>query len=226
MSLKRRLQTFLSFFFPIKLKTYTSGFSGKLFIYQVNGKKILDTSQVNYSYNSLHKVFKKALAHSRISPQQIQRSLILGLGGGSIVSILRTDYKIQSLIIAVEIDPVIIDIAKKEFNIDQYYPVDIIQADADAWVRQNTLSFDLICVDLFINSEVPSIFLSTDFVDQLLRNTNSGGIVCFNIMIVNDKVNHIYQTIYKYLSGSVGKTISSLDHIEVEENNRVLIFKK
>jgi len=226
MSFNDQFQKFSSFFFPIKLKTFHSQYSGELFIYRVNGKKILDTTTVNYSFNSLHKVFRKAFAQTELKAQNIKNVLVLGLGGGSIINLLRTNYHIKATITAVEIDPIIVGIAESEFNIHKYDPINIITSDAEEWIKKNSSTFDIICVDLFINAEVPSVFLTPEFANYLLVATNNDGTIYFNIMIMNDKINSSFNTIYNHFTENSSKSIKSATYIEVEENNRVLIIKK
>jgi spermidine synthase len=226
MTLKDQFQNFLSYFFPVKLKTFHSNFSGDLYIYKVNGKKVLDTHSVNYSFNALHKVFKRAFAKTGIDPQNTKNVLILGLGGGSIVQLLRSEHHIKSPITAIEIDPVIVEIARSEFDLHKYDPINIVVSDAQLWMNENTTTFDIICVDLFINAEVPSPFLQTGFIDQLVKATNTGGTIYFNIMIINKKIHSAFSSIQHHSSQLSGLAISSVEYIEVEENNRVLIIRK
>lgn len=217
---------FLSLFVPIKLRTYTSEYSGKLYIFLVRGKKILDTSTVNYSFNSLHRVFKKAFNQTLQEPKKIKEVLILGLGGGSIIKLLRINHGVVGKITAIEIDPIIAEIATTEFDVHQYDPVSLVIADAEDWVKNNSYQFDLICVDLFINAEVPAAFFSIHFIDQLLRILNNDGRIYFNVMIINDQSNKSFHTLYNYLLENTGKMIKGIKYMEIEENNRVMIIEK
>ena len=104
----------LSFFYPITRKV-KSDYNGTIEITWYNGKKQLNTKNANYSYGSLQKILKTGL--QKIELNHCKNILLLGLGGGSVIKTLRDDFDYQHYITAIDIDPVIINIAQEEFNI-------------------------------------------------------------------------------------------------------------
>jgi spermidine synthase len=220
------IKKLFSYFSGVLLRKYISNYSGNLYIMLENGKKVLNTDQVNYSYNSLHRVFKTAFARSGLKADPIDHTLILGLGGGSILQILREDYNLKTPITIVEIDPVIIEIARREFNIDQYSPIHIIEADAMEYVENNTIQHNLVCIDLFINENVPSEFLNIAFMQKLLSATTISGSIYFNIIVAGKQVKEKLAEIRKFLEQKKGTEISDSYSLELEENNLVLVVKK
>ena len=52
---------YLSYLSVIQERTYTSAYNGTLEINWINGKKVLDTENTNYSYGNLGLVLNKAL---------------------------------------------------------------------------------------------------------------------------------------------------------------------
>ena len=92
-----------------------SKYSGILEINYVDGQKVLDSKNTSYSYGNLQKVWELTL--DQIPFRGIERILILGMGGGSSIELLRDKFKFTGKIGAVEIDPVIIDIARFAFII-------------------------------------------------------------------------------------------------------------
>ncbi len=215
-----------SYFWDIPLKKYESLLSGELTIALVNGRKVLNTQRVNYSYSSLHKVFQAVFKKSHLKNHLPQQVLMLGLGGGSIVEILRRDYGSIAPITVIEIDPVIIDIAKLEFNIDQYKPIDIIQMDAIDYINNSPAIYDMICIDIFINELVPDPFLTNDFVQRLIHILDQGGWIYFNIMISNTGLQSKFDGILEFLRRKKGHEIAEVTFYEIEENNRVLVVRK
>jgi len=95
--------------------------------------------------------------------------LILGMGGGSVIKTLQDDFKYENIITAIDIDPVIIKIAKEEFDIVENENLKIICEDAQLFMQFNTRKFDLIIIDLFIDIKVPSPFLETAFWQNLVN---------------------------------------------------------
>lgn len=215
-----------SYFFVIQLQKYKSIYSDTLIIAVENGKKVLNTNDVNYSYNSLHRVFKTAFKKSKLIIKQDTKALILGLGGGSIIQILREDYLLSAPIKLIEIDPIIIEIATTEFGINRYSPLDIVEEDAFDFINKNTEVYDLICMDIFINDCVPEKFLTINFIEKLVKSLELGGSIYFNVMLPNKRFKSIFMEIFTYLLRNKNKEITDVYYLKLEENNKVLIVKK
>jgi len=158
----------LSYIYPITKKV-SSQFNGTLEITWFNGKKYLNTKNANYSYGSLQKVLKIGL--QKIDLSICKNILLLGMGGGSVIETLRTDFNYQKNITAVEIDPVVIKIAEDEFSISENKTLKIICEDAQLFMQLNTRKFDLIITDLYIDTTVPSPFLETPFWQDLINTS-------------------------------------------------------
>lgn len=155
-----------------------SKYSGILEIRMDRGQKVLDSPNTSYSYGNLQKVWDKTL--ERITLSHKQRVLVLGMGGGSVIQLLREKYEFDGPIVAVEIDPVIVAIASEEFGIRNSRKLKIICTDAMDFVKRTTRGFDLILIDLFIDDRVPEKILSSGFWESLARHCKPGGRIFFN----------------------------------------------
>lgn len=160
------------------LRFYPSPINRRLKIFWKEGKKILNTKNANYSYDGLQEVLNKGL--DRIPMEEINSVLVLGMGGGCVVDSLRNKYFYYGPIVGVELDPVIIEIAEKEFNISQYDDVEIIQADAKRFLPTHDKKYDLIVVDVFIDIKVPKKFYSPKFWKKIEDKVEDNGFVLFN----------------------------------------------
>lgn len=169
-----------SFFIPITRKV-KSEYSGDLELTWIDGRKLLDASHANYSYGSLQRVLEFALR--KIDLSAVENVLVLGLGGGSVIKSLRQVFDYQLVIVAVDIDPVIIEIAKKEFGVIPDYRTEIVCEDAVDYVGKDFPKFDLIIIDLFIGNKVPEKFFSTEFSKQVKAKVRDGGVIIFNSII-------------------------------------------
>ena len=87
---------FTSFLSPAKLEERKGEVTPQLEIYLSNGRHILDSARVNYSFGGLHAVFRKAFSQFNIRERDINSALILGFGAGSVASILCNEYKKRS----------------------------------------------------------------------------------------------------------------------------------
>lgn len=178
--------------YPIT-KTIISTFSGKLEITIKNGIKHLNTKNANYSYGALQLILKFGL--NKINLKKVNSVLLLGLGGGSVIQTLRDDFNYQKHITAVDIDPVIIDIAKREFDIKDSSTLKIICQDALQYVHQNTQQFDLIIIDLFIDIDVPKQFLELPFWETIIKSKSSNGVILFNGSLEKEKSQNLKKVI-------------------------------
>lgn len=195
------MKRLLSYIYPVT-KTITSKYSGDLEITWYNGKKHLNSENANYSYGSLQRILKFGLEKVQLS--RVNSILILGMGGGSVIETLRADFNYTNTIEAIELDPVIIDIAKTEFGIIENQQLKIHCADAFDFVETNTKQFDLIIVDLYIDLSVPDQFLSTMFWDHVLNSKSSKGVILFNASVKNADhtkietlINHLKTKVFK-----------------------------
>lgn len=169
----------ISYIFPIT-KKIQSKYNGYLELTVVNGKTVLDTSNANYSYGSLQKVLKFSLEHTDVI--HANNVLLLGLGGGCVLRTLWDDFNYKGDVTAVDIDPVVIDVAEKEFGIVGDSKTEIICADAFDYAQNNLTKFDLIIIDLFIDNVVPEKFLQEPFWKEILKKVNPHGTIIFNTL--------------------------------------------
>lgn len=174
----------LSYFYPLTKKVH-SDYSGTLEITWYNGKKHLDTKNANYSYGSLQRILKFGL--EKINLKQVNSVLLLGLGGGSVIETLRNDFLYSKTITAVDIDSVVIDIAKNEFKLKDDAQLQIVCEDALLFMQANNNQYDLIIIDLFIDTEVPMAFLALPFWKHVIDASTSNGAILFNASLEKTK---------------------------------------
>ncbi|MBG44061.1 MAG: spermine synthase [Aequorivita sp.] len=160
-------------------RRFSSTINGTLEITYVNGKKVLDTENANYSYGSLQKILEIGL--TKIDLNTVENILLLGMGGGSIIQSLRETFDYHKNITAVEIDPEIIRLAKEEFGISASKNLQITEDDAFHYVKTCREKFQLIIIDLFIDTEVPHIFYGTEFCKNVSKILCKSGWLIFNI---------------------------------------------
>lgn len=170
----------LSYIWPIT-KKIESEYSGIMEVTSVDGKKLLYSTNANYSFGSLQRLLETGL--SKVDLKNVSSVLVLGMGGGSVIFSLRKKLKYKGKIVAVEFDKKIIDIARDEFSILQFDDLIIENADAFEFVSQSRDKYDLIIIDLFIDTEVPTQFYSIDFIENLDQLMSSKSSLIFNLGI-------------------------------------------
>ncbi|WP_226294388.1 spermidine synthase [Aquimarina algicola] len=191
---KKIISKIISYVWPIT-KEIKSTINGTLEVTWMNGKKVLDSQNANYSYGTLQKLLHYGLTKINIS--STSDILLLGLGGGSVISSLRNTFEHKGKITALEIDQVVIDIAIDEFKIKNLNNLEIICEDALSYIHNCNKKFDLIIVDIFIDNKVPEPFYTHTFWKQTLSLVNKEGYVIFNAGINlknNTKVDTLIST--------------------------------
>lgn len=173
------IKKIISYLFPLT-RYIESDFNGQLELTMIDGKTFLNTRNTNYSYGSLQKVLKFSLTHTDLS--RVRSILVLGLGGGSVLKTLRNEFGYTGRIISVDIDPVIIEIAKNEYQITEDEETEIICSDAFDYIKNVGNKFDLIIIDLFIDNKVPDKFLLIEFWHEVIDRLNTHGTIIFNTL--------------------------------------------
>lgn len=191
------MKKLFSYLFPLAQKKYHSKISGALEINLVDGKKVLDTANSNYSYGSLQKILHRGLEEINFD-DTIQTVLVLGMGGGSIVETIRTNFKSNAFIELVDIDEEIISIAKNEFELEKYGNLNLVLSDASDYIQNTNQQFDVIIVDIFIGDTVPAQFTETKFINSVGEHLSPNGKLIYNTMrnsLSRDQFNRITKSL-------------------------------
>ena len=197
----------VSFLFPQKIEVRKSSVSGDVEVNYSNGKYVLDTLNVNYSFGGLHTIFQKAFNQFNVRERNIKNVLILGFGSGSVASILQHEYRMDVSITGIEKDKEVIELAKKYFGIDEYKNLTLKCACAYDFVLNAPLtSFDLIVVDVFVDLFVPEKCQDEKFIAALGKLLSENGILFYNFIARNAITRDRGAKLYKHLNQWVGST--------------------
>src|SRR5690606_39240785 len=130
---------------------------------------------------------KKALQHTSSDfISEDANILLLGMGGGDVIKQLQQQFKSKAHITALEIDPVIIQIAMTEFGILPGNKLEIIQDDARMYLKYLKKSFYLIIVDLFNDTKILEFVFHNVFLQSLFNALNNQGSAIFNTVNLSD----------------------------------------
>jgi len=184
------------------------------------GKLLLNTTNANYSYGNLHKVFEDVFEIIEIEKTPPQNILLLGLGTGSVIDILQRQYGFDPRITAVEIDQAIIDALQYWDNLD-LSKTNIICGDAFDAVNTLPNDFDLIIVDIFIDLDVHPGIHNKEFLLKIKSLLKPKGRILINYVVNTRQQKEkfaefqiLLMDLFKYIKGH-----------EVMYMNRVLELK-
>jgi spermidine synthase len=206
------------------IEKQSSEVNSLLEVVRIGDKTLLNSLNTNYSYGGLHRVFQKAFKEVNIVGEKIKHTLILGFGAGSVASILREELMLECRIIGVERDPEVVRLGNEYFNLARFQQLEIIIKDAADYIRENDAKFDLIVVDVYVDFAVPESCQTIDFVTNLNKRLEPGGIILFNKLIYNHQTGKEATELENKFRTLAGSTTV----IKVKENvrNRVIVHKK
>ncbi|HYM98026.1 MAG TPA: fused MFS/spermidine synthase [Candidatus Sulfotelmatobacter sp.] len=104
---------------------------------------------------------------------------ILGLAGGTAARQLTAVYGTGVQITGVEIDPDILDVARRYFHLDEpnVHPV---VADARYWLDTQAAKYDVIVLDAYRQPYIPFHLTTREFFSEVRDHLNPGGAVVVN----------------------------------------------
>ena len=178
----KKIKNIVSYMYPIVIETREGSVTPYLEVMKSNGKYVLNSHNANYSFGGLHILFDAFFKQIDIKKYDIKNVLLLGMGAGSVISLLKQKYKINCAITAIEKDEVVIELAKKYFEIEKYKPLSIVNDDAFEFVKTTYKKYDLIISDIFIDGNVPAIFATPEYVNNLKRISNEKSCIIYNKM--------------------------------------------
>jgi spermidine synthase len=111
----------------------------------------------------------------------IRRVLVIGLGGGTIPKRFIRDYP-QVSVTAVDIDPYVIDIAAKYFDVHQSTRLSIKEADGRIFLRRSPEKWDMIVLDAYYADSVPFFLTTREFFTIARAHLNPGGVLVNNVV--------------------------------------------
>lgn len=124
-------------------------------------------------------------------------ALVLGLGGGSLVRAL-AQMQPDCVTTAVEIRPLVIELAQRFFLLDNHSHCQLVCADASEYLRQaQPHTTDLIFADLYWSLVMDQQQKSSEFIQLCKKHLSEQGWLALNIASRKDLDNKLVQLLYR-----------------------------
>jgi spermidine synthase len=195
------------------------GLFGPLEVCWERGRKVINSAHANQSHGALHRVLHAALRPALREIGAPRNTLLLGLGGGSAVRIIGRELRMPHRILAVELDPAMIDLAARHFGMKNHDRLQVVQGDAIILAHTLRERFDLVVVDLFADSEPAQGGATSGFIHALRDRLAEGGRICFNTMAYDARTREHSERVH----GLLRRAFLHVRIIEAEGVNRVFI---
>lgn len=153
------------------------------------GKRMRQTSVDVTAPYTLQYDYAKAMFASLVLRPAHDRVLLVGLGGGGMVHFLNHFFP-ETKVDIVDIDPVVVQVAREWFGIDNSEQNTVFTADGVAHIDQAAPhSWDVIYMDVFLkptaegtnSAGVPKTTTHRQFLERLRKRLRPGGLLVFHM---------------------------------------------
>lgn len=110
-----------------------------------------------------------------------KKILIIGLGGGSIPKKYQKEFPGMEIDVA-EIDPAVVEVAKKYFHFVESKNVRVYAQDGRLFLTRSSQRYDLILADAYFTDAIPFHLTTREFFRTAERRLTSNGILVINII--------------------------------------------
>jgi spermidine synthase len=170
--------------------------------FETRRKKVTNQACIDLE-NKQRMVFEYShglLAGYAITPNP-KRILIIGLGGGVLSNVMH-ELSPNAEIINVDIDPVVVKLAKKYFDYKDGNNIKTVIKDGRVFVKRALLKkekFDWIVLDAFNGDYIPEHLMTKEFLTETKKLLNDGGILTantFSSSLLYDYESATYQNVF------------------------------
>jgi len=209
------------------LEKIDSKINGKIEIREdIFGRKSLLVGGISQSGHLIEKSWQKPLklitGHPRPrlrltegGQSPITNVLILGLGAGSAAKVIHNSFP-KAKITGMEIDPIMIKMAKKYFDLSTVKNLEIKICDAISLITDHcslVTDPDLILVDLYLGDRVPKEATTERFLKDVKKSLSPSGIALFNRLYYGKKKKEANQ-----FESRLKKIFSEVEPLHVSAN--------
>ncbi len=126
-----------------------------------------------------------------------ERVLVLGLGGGALPARMLRDYPGMT-VDAVEIDPVVVDVAERYFALPEDERLRVYVEDARRYVQRTGERYDIVVVDCYHADALPFHLTTREFFEEIDGVLEPGGVVAYNIIsAVEGERSDLFRSLYR-----------------------------
>jgi spermidine synthase len=131
--------------------------------------------------DDLPMLYARVIGLAAVYPQDIKRVLVLGLGGGA-VPLYLARFLPDATVDSVEVDPGVIEAAKKYFGLRETERFHLIESDGRIYLNRHSEKYDIIVLDAFSGSYIPFHMMTKEFYQLVRDHLAPHGVVAINIL--------------------------------------------
>jgi spermidine synthase len=159
-----------------------------------------------------------------------QKILMIGVGGGTLPTTLSSLFPTAEMH-AIEIDPAVINVAKKYFDFKPGKNITVFEEDGRVFVRRairKGYMYDLVLLDAFDHEYIPEHLLTKEFLEEVKKTILPGGVLAANTWATSRLYDHesvTYESVFgkfynlKYVSRVILMKQDGLPSLDVIKKN-------
>ena len=179
-----------SVFRPKVISEFKSRYSGQIQVKQDGTNRYVSVGNLTQSWGLVRDIWQPII---KKFGKKDKSWLILGLAAGTVAKLIPQPAKITG----VEIDPVMLEIGRKYFDLDKIPNLKILNIDAKDYLLKTKDKFDFVLVDLYLGDQCPRFVYSKRFLEKLKK---VGKLVIINHLVYDDIKRHGAEKLVKLLS--------------------------
>jgi spermidine synthase len=138
---------------------------------------------------------------------RIKRTLIVGLGGGSLAKRLWHDHP-SMRIDAIEIDAEVAKIAYELFDLPRDDRIQVSIADGRAFLSDSSATYDYIVIDAFDDDSIPPHLLTDEFLRLCRDHLAENGVIAYNVIgSIHGDQSRPFRSFYRTISNVWGTVL-------------------
>jgi len=209
----------MGLFSPKVLEETSSPINGKITVLKSFGfGTYIQVGDLTQSGGIVYDVWRTSLGKARKVKHDVEKALILGLGGGTNAQIIR-EFWPPAQITGVDIDPVMVAMGKKYLGLREVETVIQDASDFTEGEVKDGSKYDLVLVDTYLGDNFPEKFESDKFLGLIKKLINTDGIVVFNRLYYGEKRPQAMR-----FGTKLEKYFSKVDYVFPEANLMLLCY--
>lgn len=152
-----------------------------------------DPDAPDQSVLDLRKPDEVALEYVRVAALSLalaetpKRVLVIGMGGGTFTRMVRKHVK-AARTDAVEIDPVVVEVAERYFSLEQDARTRVHVTDGAAFLASARTKYDVIFLDAYDGEDVPAHLATDAFFALVKQRLAPGGVAVMNLAVEDEEI--------------------------------------
>jgi len=179
------MKRLLSYIIPKKIAEFRTPFNSYIRINDEGNTRKLLVNGSPQSGSYINVLWSAAFGAFDISSRRsVKNILVLGTAGGTVINKIHNLFP-YARIIGVEIDPVMIDIGKKYFNLGTIQELRFVHADAKKFVTSETKKkrmYDLVIADMSFGRVIPEFLTTPLFIGKMKSLVTPYGCIVINYL--------------------------------------------